>query len=158
VRARGPVPRPMCSRKPWVAVNPERNPPKVPRKPRKPAVRASWLLAKIAAFVGSEGWLPSVPDLVEYAGRRAGSRWSVWRSLRALQHVGLVQRVNRVWAVTPDGFEFLGMLPAAPRVVRRPKKKTLAQKLAETRAIRRRRRLDAALVFDRPIEELPVFD
>jgi len=116
------------------------------RKPRKALGRARWLLGKLAAFVEVWGWWPSAPQLAEAIGR--GSRWTCWRDLCVLWHAGLVQMDRRTWAITNDGFEFLGIPPIMPRHARRPKPRSRKEKNAEAQARRNVVRRDAFALLD----------
>ena len=58
------------------------------------------------------GYWPSAVDLQ----RGVRSRHSLWRDLELLRQTGFVVKVSsRQWAVTPAGFELLGLPPIAPK-------------------------------------------
>ncbi|MDB5094545.1 MAG: hypothetical protein JWO85_2646 [Candidatus Eremiobacteraeota bacterium] len=119
------------------------------RTPTKPNVRAVKVLNRIVAHVSAKGYWPSAPEIQADLGVRAGSRATVWRSLKALDNAGLVtMQRSRAWSITGDGWGHLGMPPIAPRHDGKPRKKTHKQKLASTREQRTLRRLDAFKVYD----------
>ena len=119
---------------------------RAPRKPRKRDGRPRWLLAQLAGYCGVKGWWPSSPALAAYIGR--GSRWTCWRDVCVLRHAGLVEMDRRTWAITNDGFEFLGIPPIMPRHARRPKSRSRKEKNAETQARRNVVRRDAFVTFE----------
>lgn len=117
-----------------------------PRSYRKPAGRMRWLLGRLVKFCANHGWWPSAAELTRYVDR--GSRWTTRRDLAILRHGELVCNLGRRWALTLEGFSFLGIRPIVPRLSRKPTPKTRKQRNAEAR---RRRDLlirDAFTVFE----------
>ncbi len=115
----------------------------------KPNVRALRVLNRVVSHVASKGWWPSATEIQRDLGERAGSRCSVWRSLKVLEHAQLIaMELSRAWAVTDDGWRHLGMPPIVPRHAGKPPKKTHKAKIATTRERQTLRRLDAYKIFE----------